>query len=139
MVKLEPEMEFELYDVMEHVNIYGRDLENKLEKLIAELLKDHGVYNPENMGGIVIPAGALHWECESGSKHEIVYCHYLADFEVFDKSGDVIIARGTVYGMAVPVDENTLEIINMFVKLYIDNIEMYRKLLSGGRLQAVLQ
>jgi len=105
----EREMCFELYDIMEEASIYGTELDDRIEENIKYVLKREGLL-PEG-ASIVIPMGALHWECSKGEGT----CWYYANFEVFDKTGNRILARGTANGTLAMLDEETVELIDMHV------------------------
>lgn len=122
------EMEFELTDILEEASIYGFELENKISENIEYVLKREGLYDPEKMGGIVIPAGALHWECEEEGS-----CYYSAGFEVFDKTGRHTIAFGTAYGTMIPLDEDTMEIIDMTVGMPTGHVKRLKELVEKVR------
>ncbi|MHA1632571.1 MAG: hypothetical protein ACTSXC_07190 [Candidatus Freyarchaeota archaeon] len=111
----ERNMEFELTDIFEEASKWGRELEEKLEENIEYVLKREGLLRGR-VGSVVIPAGALYWECDDER------CWYSANFEVFDKSGNVVLARGTVGGTMVELDENTFEISDMTVRMPVDDV-----------------
>lgn len=123
----ERKMEFELTDILEEVSIWGRELDEKLEENIEHILKREGLYDPEKMGGVVIPAGALHYECPPGET-----CWYSADFEVFDKTGNRIIARGTAYGTMIPLDKKmeTMEIMDMTVAMPTSDVKRLKQMVG---------
>ena len=89
----EKEMEFELEDIFESAKLYGRDLERRLEENVEYVLKREGLLDPEEMHVSIAPAD-LYWECDE----EEGDCRYSANFAIFDKTGNNIIAYGTVYG-----------------------------------------
>ena len=119
-------MEFELYDILESASIYGRELERVLEENIRYVLEREGLYDPKKIGSIVIPAGALHWECEEGT------CFYTANFEVFDPSGNRILASGTATG-TMHVYDDKAEILDMTVAIPTHYVKKLKEIVSGTK------
>ncbi len=118
-------MQFELYDIDERASIYGRDLERVIEENIRYILEREGLYDPRKIGAIVIPAGGLHWECSGHT------CWYSADFEVFDKSGNKILAYGTATGTMIPLDEETVSVMDMYVSMPTEHVEKLKRLVES--------
>jgi len=107
------EIGLELYDILEEASIYGRELDNVIEKNIEEVLKREKLL-PRNYS-VVIPMGALRWTCEDDT------CYYTADFEVFDETGNRVVATGTATGTMIPIDKDKMEVIDMRVWLPPEN------------------
>jgi len=125
-------MEFELTDIFEEASIYGRDLERLLEENIRYVLQREGLYDPAKMGSIVIPAGALamRYPGEGEATGSIT-----AQFSVFDKTGNRVIATGTVYGTFVPRD-GKVELLSIGVAMTTEDVKKLKSL--AERLKASL-
>lgn len=122
-------MEFELTDIEEDVHV-GWELDRALEENIKYILKREGLYDPERMGSVVIPMGALNWECDDEQ------CWYVANFEVFDKSGNEILvmgtATGTMYLIAYPRTDRVL-ISDMVVTMPVEHVKKLKTLTEAAR------
>jgi len=106
-------MEFELTDILESAKLTTKEIDDKIKENIEYILKREGIYDPEKMS-VVVPPLALHWECDEKEGS----CFFTADFEVFDETGNKILARGTAYasGLYFPKDLET-ELLDMTVAM----------------------
>ena len=117
-------MSFELYDILEEASIYGTELDERVEENIQYVLKREGLL-PRG-ASVLIPAGALHWECPEGES-----CWYYADFEVFDETGEKILARGSATGSMLMLDEETAQLIDMTVWMPTNYVKKLKSLAMG--------
>jgi len=102
------------------------EYERDIEENIMEALKEEGLYDPEKMGWVVVPAGAIELKCEKDK------CYYSAGFEVFDKTGWHVIARGTAYGTIVSLEGlKKLELQDLTVVLTPENAEKLKKIVEA--------
>jgi len=122
----EKAMKFELTDIFEEAYV-GLQLDGLLEENIEFILKREGLYDPEKMGNVIIPAGALDWECEGEE------CWYSANFEVFDKSGNEVLAMGTATGtmylIAYPRADR-VEVSDMAVTMPVEHVKKLKAMVS---------
>jgi len=124
----EREVCFELYDIMEEASIYGTELDDRIEENIKYVLEREGLL-PKG-ATVVIPMGALHWECPEGEET----CWYYANFEVFDETGNRILARGTANGSLIMLDEETVELQDMRVWMpteFVKELKALAEILKG--------
>ena len=102
-------MEFELTDILESAKLTTREIDKKIEENIEYILKREGIYDPEKMS-VVIPVAATQMSYEDG------FCYFTSDFEVFDETGNRVIARGTAYTTAMcPPNKLEAELLDMTV------------------------
>jgi len=122
-------MQFELTDIEEDVYV-GWELDRALEENIKYVLKREGLYDPERMGSIVIPMGSLNWECDDEE------CWYVANFKVFAKDGNEVLAMGTATGtmylIAFPRKDRVL-ISDMVVSMPVEHVKKLKTLAGAVR------
>jgi len=120
----EREMGFELYDIYEEASIYGNELDNLVEENIKYVLQREGLL-PRG-ASVVVPVGALDWECpEEGET-----CWYRAGFEVFDETGDRVLAGGTAAGTMFLFDDKA-ELQDMTIYMPTDHVKKLKALAEG--------
>ena len=122
----EKEMSFELWDIFEEASFYGHELDNKIEENIEYVLKREGIFDPRKMS-VTIPVGALYYSCyeEEGK------CYYEAHFEIFDETGNNVIARGIAYGHGdyFPEDEEMM-LIDMTVAMPTKYVKKLKRMVD---------
>ena len=117
------EMEFELYDIFERASIYGGEIDRKIEENIEYTLRREGLL-PRG-ASVTIPAGALLWQCYDDQ------CYYDADFEVFDETGNKVLARGKATGIFYLIDDETAELQDVTVSMPTDHVKRLKSLAEG--------
>ena len=138
----EREMEFELYDILESAKIYGGHFDRLIAQNVEEVLKREGLFR-EPQGSVIIPAPGSYWECEEEREtlktgKVVASCWYEAPFEVFDETGNRIMATGVAYGeMMLYYDpqkpEETMEgeLIDMTVAMPIEDVKTLKRHVEG--------
>jgi len=122
----ERQMGFELYDIMEEASIYGAELDERVEENIKYVLEREGLL-PKG-ASVVVPMGALHWECpEEGGT-----CWYRADFEVFDKTGNRVLARGTANGF-MTLEDDTAMLLDMTVWMPTEDVKRLKRMVEKAK------